>query len=57
MLSLLTPIFTIDADFVSSTTAYIGDLFTDLKVLIILVIGLPLAFWVIRRIIGLVKAR
>lgn len=48
---------TIDAGFVTSTLAYIGQLFTDLQLLIIVIIGLPLAFWAIRRIIGLVRAR
>ena len=38
-------------------TAYMGNLFTDLAPVIALVIGLPLAFWAIRRIIGLVRAR
>lgn len=51
------PILTIDEGFVTSTLAYVGQLFTDLTLVIVLVIGLPLAFWVIRRIIGLVRAR
>ena len=38
-------------------TGYMGNLFTDLAPVIALVIGLPLAFWAIRRIIGLVRAR
>ena len=41
----------------ASMTAYIGDLFTDLRLLVILVVGLPLGFWVIRKVIGLVRVR
>jgi hypothetical protein len=36
-------------------TAYTGYLFTDLWVVIALVIGIPLAFYVIRKIISLVR--
>lgn len=56
MFNLLT-LITIPEDFIGTTTAYIGSLFTDIWVLVALVIGLPLAFWVIRRTIGLVRAR
>ena len=35
---------------------YAGALFTDLWVVIALVIGIPLAFYVIRKTIGLVRA-
>ena len=48
---------TLPVDFLTTTTAYIGTVFTDLWTLIALAIGLPLAFWVIRRIIGLIRAR
>lgn len=47
----------IDAAWITSLTAYVGDLFTDLNLLIVLVIGLPLAFWVIRKTISLVRSR
>ena len=50
-------LITIGSDFVASTTAYIGQLFTDVSLVVMLVIGLPLAFWVIRRIVGLVRLR
>jgi hypothetical protein len=59
MFGLMFPLLslvTINEDFIASSTAWIGDTFTDLKLLIILAIGLPLAFWVIRRIIGLIRA-
>ena len=37
--------------------AFTGYLFTDLWVVIALVIGIPLAFYVIRKVIGMVRAR
>lgn len=37
--------------------AYPLNLFTDLKLIIALVIGLPLAFWIIRKVISLIRAR
>ena len=53
MLSILT----IEASDITAMTAYAGTLWTDLVAVIALAIGLPLAFYVIRRIIGLVRAR
>ena len=50
-------ILTVPADMATDALAYAGTLFTDTKLLIILAIGLPLAFWVIRKVIGLVRAR
>ena len=47
----------VDASFITGALAYVGDLFTDLNLLIVLVIGLPLAFWVVRKVISLVRAR
>lgn len=55
-MSLLTYI-TIPAEFPTDLLAYAGELFTDLQLLVILAIGLPLAFWVIRKIISIVRAR
>lgn len=37
--------------------AYAGALFTDLTPLVILAVGLPMGFWVIRKVIALVKTR
>ena len=54
------PIFTLFSfpdNIVTSTTAYIGDVFTDASVLIYLAIGIPLAFYVIKKIIGLLPKR
>jgi len=51
------PTITIPTDFTTSTLAYAGQLFTDLSLLIIMIIGLPIGFWIIKKIISLVKAR
>jgi hypothetical protein len=48
---------TIDSAFVASLTTIVSNLFTDVSLVVMLAIGLPLAFWVIRKIIGLVRAR
>jgi len=40
---------------VADLTGYAGTLFTDLWVVVALVIGIPLAFYVIRKVIGLVR--
>ena len=50
------PILTLN-NFASNTLAYVGQLFTDTSVIIYLAIGLPLGFWVIRKVIGLIRAR
>jgi hypothetical protein len=42
---------------VADLTQYAGTLFTDLWVVISLVIGIPLAFYVIRKVVGLVRMR
>ena len=47
----------VDATSVSTTIAYISNLFADVQVFIWLAIGLPLGFWVIRKTIGLVSSR
>jgi len=48
---------TVPAGMPADLLAYAGDLFTDLSLVIILAIGLPMGFWVIRKIISLVRAR
>ncbi len=53
MLTLLT----LPTDFMSGMTAYIGELFTDLNPIILLAIGLPLGFWFISKVIGIVRSR
>lgn len=49
------PIITLPQDFVTSSLAYIGQLFTDLTPAIILCIGLPLGFWALAKVIALVR--
>jgi len=53
----MSPIITLPEGFIADSLAYVGQLFTDLNLIIILVIGLPLAFWVVRKVISLVRAR
>ncbi|GAH91394.1 unnamed protein product [marine sediment metagenome] len=48
---------TIPEAFPADLLAYSGELFTDLSLLIVLAVGLPMAFWVIRKTISLVRAR
>lgn len=48
---------TVPSEWATSTLAYAGQLFTDLSLIIVLAIGLPMGFWVIRKIISLVRAR
>lgn len=50
-------LFTLPDTAIASTTAYIGSLFTDLGVFIWLAIGIPLAFYVIRKVISMVAGR
>jgi len=50
-------LFTLPENFLSSTTAYIGDIFTDLGVLIPLAIGIPLAFYVIKKVMTLMPKK
>jgi len=50
-------LFTLPSDAIASTTAYIGDLFTSLSVFVWLAIGIPLGFYVIKKVISLVAGR
>lgn len=50
-------LITLPTDAVADLTAYAGTLFTDLWLIIALVIGIPLAFYVIRKVIALVRVR
>jgi len=50
-------LFTLPEDAITTTTAYIGDLLTDLGPFVWLAIGIPLGFYVIRKVISLVAAR
>lgn len=48
---------TITDSFVTSSLAYIGQAVTGLGPLLYMVIGVPLGFWVIRKVIALVPKR
>jgi len=50
-------LFTLPEGAVSSTTAYIGDLIGDLGPLVWLAIGVPLGFYVIRKVVSLIPKR
>jgi len=50
-------LFTLPTDAVASTTAYIGDLLGSLGPFVWLAIGIPLGFYVIKKVIGLVAGR
>jgi hypothetical protein len=54
--SMLT-LFTIPANALASSTAYIGDLITDSGPFVWLAIGIPLGFYVIKKVIGLLPKR
>jgi len=48
---------TLPVDAVDTLLAHVGVLFTDLWVLIALAIGIPLAFYIIGKVISLVRGR
>jgi hypothetical protein len=52
-----TPIITLPTNMATSMLAYAGQLFTDLSTLLLVLIGLPLGFWVVRKVLSLVKAK
>jgi hypothetical protein len=51
------PIIVVPATGTTQLLAYAGQLFTDSWALIALAIGLPLAFYIITKVIGIVKGR
>lgn len=51
------PIISIPGGFIGSILAYAGRLFTDFEAFVILLIGLPVGFFVIKKAIALVKKR
>jgi len=51
----MNPIITLPSEFATSMMAYVGQLFTDLTPAIIVLVGLPLAFWAVNRVVGLVR--
>lgn len=46
---------TIPEDFATSMLAYVGEIFTDLQSVIIILVGLPLAFWAVSKVVGLIR--
>lgn len=48
---------TLPVDAVDTLMAYVGTLFSDLWVLIALAIGIPLAFYIIGKVVSLVRGR
>jgi len=54
---LATSILTFTSEGLAGTLAYTTEIFGDLKLLLLVIIGLPLGFWVIRKTISLVRAR
>jgi hypothetical protein len=50
-------ILTIPASGTADLLAYVGTLFSDVWVLVALAIGIPLAFYIISRVIGLFSHR
>ena len=54
---MLSTFITLPVDAVDGLMAYVGGFFGDLWVLIALAIGVPLAFYIISRVIGVVRTR
>lgn len=57
MIPFLTAIITIPSASTTELTAYVGTLAGDLWPLIALAIGVPLAFYVIGKVISMVRGR
>jgi hypothetical protein len=51
------PILTIASTTPASLLAYAGQLFTDTQLLVYLAIGIPLGFYIIKKVIGLISSR
>jgi len=51
-----TSIITLPTSTVSDLLAYAGALFTDLSPVFFLLVGVPFGFWLISKIIGLVRS-
>lgn len=48
-------ILTLDENFIPDLTAYVATIFSDVKLLIIIIIGLALGLWVIGAIVSSLK--
>jgi hypothetical protein len=51
------PILTVTSTAAASILSYAGQLFTDTWLLIALAVGLPVGFYIINKVIGIVAAR
>jgi len=49
--------FSLPEGFMASTTAYVGEVFSGYYVIIALAVGIPLAFYIIRKIMSLFPGR
>jgi len=54
---MLTGLFTLPSDFITSTLGYVGDTLTSVWPIVALAIGIPLAFYIIRKVIAILGAR
>ena len=57
MLLLVGTFFTLEAADITAALAYVGNIFDDVKLLVLLAIGIPLGFMIIKRAIGLAPKR
>lgn len=48
-------IITLPVDFATSMLGYVGELFTDLTPAIVVIVGLPVAFWAVSKTVSLIK--
>ncbi len=48
-------IITLPVDFATSMLGYVGELFTDLTPAIVVIVGLPVAFWAVGKTVSLIK--
>jgi len=51
------PIIPMDLDFPLNAMAYVGQLFTDLWAYLLILLGLPLGFWIIKSILAIAKKK
>lgn len=49
--------FDLPTDFITTATGYVGDVFSGYGVLIALAVGIPLAFYVIRKVMSLMPGK
>jgi len=51
----MNPILPIDATFTQNALAYVGQVFTDLNTVILVLLGVPVGFWVVSKAISLFR--